>query len=178
MATALRKISMAEVAKHNTQESCWMVIRGLVYDMTAFMADHPGGSKPLVANAGKDATRTFEMLHNADKVLKKYGPQFVIGELGEAKAAPAAAAKPEAAAAAYRPDTAGLQGSTTESWNSGGTAGMLDQERRTASFDVLSLTHVLNGGKWGKKKKNKEEQEERIKKSQRKCIEGRVHCHY
>ena len=37
---------------------------------------------------------------------------------------------------AYNPDTKGLEPSTTQSWNSGGTAGELVAERAKASFEV------------------------------------------
>lgn len=40
-----------------------------------------------------------------------------------------------------------VQHSSTESWNSGGTAGILDTERAKASFDVETLTNFMDGGK-------------------------------
>lgn len=33
----------AEVAKHATKEDCWLMIKGKVYDVTGWGADHPGG---------------------------------------------------------------------------------------------------------------------------------------
>ncbi len=35
------------LSQHNTAESCWFVIRGVVYDVTKFLEDHPGGDDVL-----------------------------------------------------------------------------------------------------------------------------------
>lgn len=42
----------AEVAKHNTRESCWTVIDSKVYDVTAFLRQHPGGAAILLRQGG------------------------------------------------------------------------------------------------------------------------------
>ena len=65
-------VSAAEVAKHNTDSDCWCIIGEEVYDVTKFLADHPGGKKAIMLFAGKDATEEFDMLHDR-KVIKKYG---------------------------------------------------------------------------------------------------------
>ena len=50
---------MDEVVKHNTRDDCWLVIHGKVYDVTAFIPMHPGGSA-ILQGCGKDATNLFE----------------------------------------------------------------------------------------------------------------------
>jgi cytochrome b involved in lipid metabolism len=55
---ATKAITMAEVAKHADQNSCWMVIDSNVYDVTSFISGHPGGSA-ILAGCGKDASILF-----------------------------------------------------------------------------------------------------------------------
>lgn len=35
-----------------TEESCWLVFEGKVYDVTKYLDDHPGSRKPLLKYAG------------------------------------------------------------------------------------------------------------------------------
>ncbi|EPS40133.1 hypothetical protein H072_6068 [Dactylellina haptotyla CBS 200.50] len=53
----------ALVAKHNTPESCWVILYGKVYDVTDFLTSHPGGSKIILQLAGKDATEEYDPIH-------------------------------------------------------------------------------------------------------------------
>ena len=65
-------VTEAELAKHNTDTDCWVIVGDDVYDVTNFLKDHPGGKKAIMLFAGKDATEEFDMLHDR-KVIKKYG---------------------------------------------------------------------------------------------------------
>ncbi|EDQ90140.1 uncharacterized protein MONBRDRAFT_18701 [Monosiga brevicollis MX1] len=69
----LKTYTMEEVAKHNTKGDCWVVVHDKVYDLTTFLEDHPGGAASIVAYAGKEATKAFDMLHSAD-ILDKVRP--------------------------------------------------------------------------------------------------------
>ncbi|ODQ66560.1 FMN-dependent dehydrogenase [Nadsonia fulvescens var. elongata DSM 6958] len=64
-------VTASEVAKHNSTESCWVIIHGKAYDVTDFLSQHPGGSKIILKFAGKDATKKFEPIHPPD-TLDKY----------------------------------------------------------------------------------------------------------
>jgi cytochrome b involved in lipid metabolism len=60
---ATKVITMAEVAKHPDQNSCWMVIEGNVYDVTSYIPEHQGGNAILMG-CGKDATQMFNSRPN------------------------------------------------------------------------------------------------------------------
>ena len=45
-----------EVAKHNDSNSCWIIRRGKVYDITKFLHNHPGGPQIIEDFAGTDVT--------------------------------------------------------------------------------------------------------------------------
>ena len=72
--------TIEEVAKHNNENDCWVVINDKVYDVSKFLADHPGGKDAIMLYAGQDCTEQFELIHQ-DSVLKRYGPGLVIGNL-------------------------------------------------------------------------------------------------
>ena len=81
---ATRSYSKEEVAKHNTEKDCWVILNGKVYNVTEFLPDHPGGKKAIVLYAGKDASEEFNMLHAAN-VLTKYLPkEACLGPVGPA----------------------------------------------------------------------------------------------
>jgi len=65
-----------DVAKHCTAESCWVSVRGKVYDVTKWLENHPGGKEILLLAAGRDITLAFDSYHpfstKAESVLKKY----------------------------------------------------------------------------------------------------------
>jgi len=78
--TVMKEYSAEEVAKHNTEKDCWVIVNGQVLDVTAFLSEHPGGKKAILLFAGKDATEEFNMLHKPD-VVEKYAPASIIGTL-------------------------------------------------------------------------------------------------
>ncbi|KAA0048860.1 cytochrome b5-like [Cucumis melo var. makuwa] len=64
-----------EVAKHNHQGDCWLIISGKVYDVTPFLEDHPGGDEVLLLATEKDATEDFETVGHslsATEEMEKY----------------------------------------------------------------------------------------------------------
>jgi cytochrome b involved in lipid metabolism len=70
----LRKISVAELAEHKSQFDCWTAYKGRVYNITQYIAYHPGGVKQLMVGAGKDCTVQFNKFHawvNMDSMMSK-----------------------------------------------------------------------------------------------------------
>lgn len=47
-----------QLSKHRIAGDCWMCVQGIVYDITDYVAKHPGG-KIIMEGAGKDATNLF-----------------------------------------------------------------------------------------------------------------------
>ena len=56
--------TMEEVATHNSAESCWLVVRGKVYDVTSFLPKHPGTPNAVLRHAGTDSTVDYDF-HSA-----------------------------------------------------------------------------------------------------------------
>ena len=81
----VRYITMEEVEKHNTEDDCWIVVKGKVYDVNAYLKEglHPGGNASITMNAGEDTTEDFEAVHSA-KAWKQLEP-FYIGDVGSAE---------------------------------------------------------------------------------------------
>lgn len=52
---------MEEVAAHNQPEDAWTVLEGVVYNITGYGKEHPGGAKVIGMYAGKDMTHDFSM---------------------------------------------------------------------------------------------------------------------
>ena len=72
--------SMDEVKKHNKKDDLWIVVKGVVMDVTHWLDEHPGGPQALFSHMGRDATEEFEMLHD-DEVIPKYAASIVIGRV-------------------------------------------------------------------------------------------------
>lgn len=79
-APASAEYSLEEVAKHNTDKDCWVVVNGQVLNVTSFLDRHPGGKGSIMLFAGRDASEEFNMLHKPD-VISKFAPEVIIGSL-------------------------------------------------------------------------------------------------
>lgn len=80
-----RAWALADVRKHNSEDSCWMVLHGTVYDITSFLPKHPGGRSILLKNSGQDATVAFDSVHPVEILEEYLTPDQIIGkvELGD-----------------------------------------------------------------------------------------------
>jgi cytochrome b involved in lipid metabolism len=54
---------MAQVRANNTARSCWTAIDGVVYDLTRWISNHPGGSGAILFLCGTDGTNAFNAQH-------------------------------------------------------------------------------------------------------------------
>ncbi|KNB19788.1 hypothetical protein FOXG_16988 [Fusarium oxysporum f. sp. lycopersici 4287] len=56
----MEEFTIKQVAEHNSPEDAWLIIHGQVYDVTKYLADHPGGADVLTEAAGTDASEDFD----------------------------------------------------------------------------------------------------------------------
>jgi len=76
--------TLAEVARHASQDDCWMVIAGDVYDLSAYLPKHPSNPRYVLPWCGKEATEAYRTKttgrshsSRADQLL----PAYRIGRL-------------------------------------------------------------------------------------------------
>jgi hypothetical protein len=76
----LPKVTWGDVKKHNSQGGIWLVIHGVVYDLSSFADKHPAGKKILLANLNKDASQAFDQAgHSA--LTKVFALNFRVATL-------------------------------------------------------------------------------------------------
>ncbi len=79
--TTTKSYTLAEVAVHKDSKSCWTAINGGVYDVTAWISQHPGGSGPILALCGKDGSSAFDNQHGGQRRPEQELAGFKIGTL-------------------------------------------------------------------------------------------------
>lgn len=75
-----RRFTRAQVAARNHRGDVAIIIDNVVYDVTGFLSDHPGGVEVLLDNAGKDATKCFRDVGHSDDAYA-WREQYVAGEV-------------------------------------------------------------------------------------------------
>lgn len=77
---------LAEIGRHAVAEDCWMAIDGQVYDLTAYLPEHPSRPSIILPWCGREATEAYRTkskgrAHSpaADAMLSEYR----IGRLGQ-----------------------------------------------------------------------------------------------
>jgi len=73
--------AMTDVQAHAKEDSCWTAIDGSVYDLTEWIARHPGGPEAIVYLCGIDGTEPFTQQHGKSSVAKKSLGLLKIGTL-------------------------------------------------------------------------------------------------
>jgi cytochrome b involved in lipid metabolism len=75
-----KSYSIAEVAGHKSYKDCWLIINSNIYDITAYIDQHPGGADLILMYCGKDATSAYNTKggrksghsSRADSILASY----------------------------------------------------------------------------------------------------------
>lgn len=65
-----RIVPLQEIEKHGTVDDAWIVIDGKVYNVSSYVATHPGG-EAILKNVGGDATEGFHH-QPAHRVVKNH----------------------------------------------------------------------------------------------------------
>lgn len=71
--------TMAEVATHASTASCWIAINGKVYDFTGYAPQHPGGTKSITTECGKDGSASYnrERGHTGSEVAQELAAMYL-----------------------------------------------------------------------------------------------------
>jgi len=72
---SIKYYTLCQVRRHNSVESAWIVAGDDIYDATAYMNQHPGGSESILRRAGGTTDCTEDLkFHSRSgrKVWKKY----------------------------------------------------------------------------------------------------------
>ncbi len=78
---AVKTFTMADVAKNNSATSCYSVVRGKVYDLTAWISKHPGGEGAIKRMCGVDGTAGFTGKHGGSAGPEGALDRYYIGDL-------------------------------------------------------------------------------------------------
>ncbi|KAI9901130.1 hypothetical protein N3K66_002947 [Trichothecium roseum] len=73
-------ITLDSLSKHNTETDCWIAVHQKVWDITDFVAEHPGGSAVLLRCAGSNATKVFDSVHAPD-IIEQLPKEKLMGSL-------------------------------------------------------------------------------------------------
>ncbi len=76
--------SVQEVAKHNTEDDCWIIANDNVYDVTLFLSLHPVGKDSIVKNAGTDQSDSYNYHSVVAKALWKHYKIGKVDNIGKA----------------------------------------------------------------------------------------------
>ena len=75
--------TLAKVATHNNTSSCWTIVNGSVYDVTAWISQHPGGQRAILGMCGVDGSSAFNGQHGGQKRPVSELASFKIGTLSK-----------------------------------------------------------------------------------------------
>lgn len=73
--------TLAQVATHNNEGSCWSIVNGNVYNLTDWIGSHPGGEQAIIGMCGIDASDAFNGQHGGQRRPTSELAGFKIGAL-------------------------------------------------------------------------------------------------
>ncbi len=75
--------TLAQIAQHPNAQSCWTTVNGSVYDVTAWINQHPGGSKAILGMCGRDGSADYNDQHGGQRRPANELASFKIGTLAQ-----------------------------------------------------------------------------------------------
>ncbi|KAH9247567.1 hypothetical protein BASA81_014823 [Batrachochytrium salamandrivorans] len=139
---AATMITSEQVALHNKAGDCWVIIHGMVYNLSEFLVEHPGGSKVILKQAGKDATVAFDQVHPKDIIEIHLPKEYCLGA--------AAAGHGMDDGNVTQPDTTAIVSTTKIDQTSDGLSGSkppLDSILNLFDFEAVAR-HTLTKEAW------------------------------
>ena len=82
-ASATAGYTMAQVKTNKSATKCWSVINGNVYDLTAWINSHPGGSGSIISLCGIDGTQDFLAMHRNQSKPESRLSSYLLGPLAK-----------------------------------------------------------------------------------------------
>jgi hypothetical protein len=73
--------TMNQVRANNSASSCWSLINGNVYNLTAWINSHPGGSSAIRGLCGVDGTTSFNARHSGQSNPTATLSRYLLGPL-------------------------------------------------------------------------------------------------
>ncbi|HRH25430.1 MAG TPA: cytochrome b5-like heme/steroid binding domain-containing protein [Parcubacteria group bacterium] len=76
-------ITLAQISSHSSRSSCWSAINGVVYDLTSWIPNHPGGEGTILGLCGRDGTQSYNGQHGGKTKIFNILTGFKIGTLAQ-----------------------------------------------------------------------------------------------
>jgi cytochrome b involved in lipid metabolism len=73
--------TLQEVAQHSSEADCYSAIDGVVYDLTAWITEHPGGDRNILRICGIDGSKAYNSQHSGEVKANNILAGFEIGIL-------------------------------------------------------------------------------------------------
>lgn len=80
MTNSLQEVSPKDLSQHADHADCWICLHGLIFDITPFLNEHPGGPDVIVSVSGRDCTREFEDVGHTDSA-RRLAQKYLMGKL-------------------------------------------------------------------------------------------------
>jgi cytochrome b involved in lipid metabolism len=113
---APKSYTAAQVAKHASVASCWTIVGTSVYDVTKYVARHPGGPAVIKAMCGKDGSAMFRGQHAGEPSPTRTLAKYRIGALRVATSSSASSSSGASSTAVITAATVAKHSTPADCW--------------------------------------------------------------